>query len=456
MKLLFCFVILFSFSSHARIYINIGAPEKVRKSSVAISNFQLKSSDPKKEDLSIGEKMNQRLNKNLQLSSYFNILSPKAFIEDPNTLEPFPYPENSKGFRWQNWKLSGADFLIFSDYSIDKDDEDQLFFDIYFYNVNSRKSLFKKSYRGEVDKSLQLIDKASNDIIKKLSGRKGIFETKILAVRSMGKVKKELFVMDWNGENKKRITYHRSIVLAPVWSNKGTKVAYSAFVYNKKINNQLPALFLYDFTTNKAKVLSARRGANLASDFFPRDKELLVTLGIGRGQLDIFKLNLKTLALSSLTHGPKGVINVEPVIHSRTRRVAFSSDKSRKTMIYTMNPKGGDVKQITYAGHYNSSPDWHPYKKEIVFSGLSKGRTDLFLISDKRTGLRRLTSLKKASGRWANCESPSFSPDGQFVVFSSDVSGNYQLYIMNLDDLSIERITFDRHNYKSPKWSPYL
>ena len=453
MKLFYCFVILFSFSSQARIYINIGAPEKVRKSSVALSNFRLKSEAPTKQDISIGENMQKRLTKNLQLSSYFNILSSKAFIEDPNVLEPFPYPDNSRGFRWQNWKLSGADFLIFSDYSIN---EDQISFNIYFYNINSKNTLLKKSYKGRADNSLQLIDKASNDIIKRLSGRKGIFETKILAVRNMGKVKKELFVMDWNGENKKRITYHRSIVLAPAWSNEGTKVAYSAFVYNKKIKSQTAALFLYDFKTNKTKVLSARRGANLGSDFFPKDKELLVTLGSGRGLLDIFKLNLKTMALSPLTQGPKGVINVEPAIHSRSRRMVFSSDKSGKTMIYTMNLRGGDIKQITYAGHYNSNPDWHPYKEDIVFSGLSKGRMDLFLISNKGTGLRRLTSLKKTNGRWANCESPSFSPDGRFVVFSSDVSGNYQLYIMNLDDLSIERITFDRYNYKSPKWSPYL
>ena len=418
-----------------------------------MSDFRLTSDSQTEKDLSVGLKMTKRLNKNLKISSYFNVLSSKAFIENPKLLEPLPYPKSSQGFRWENWKLSGADFLFFADYSIV---EDSLSIEIYFYNVNLQKQIFKKSYKGSINQSLNFIDKISNDIIKNLSGRKGIFETKIVAIRSMGPVKKELFLMDWNGENKKRITYHRSIALSPSWSNKGDKLVYSAFMYNKKIKNQVAALFLYEFKTNKAKVLSARRGANLGSEFLPRDKELLVTLAKGRGLLDIFKLNLKTLALTPLTQGPRGVINVEPNIHKRTRRIAFSSDRKVKTMIYTMNTKGQDIKQITFAGHHNSNPVWHPYKNEIVFSGQSKGRMNLFQISAQGTGLKRLTSLRRANGSWANCESPSFSPDGRFVVFSSDVTGFYQLYIMNLDDLSIERITFDRHNYKSPKWSPYL
>ena len=125
-------------------------------------------------------------------------------------------------------------------------------------------------------------------------------------------------------------------------------------------------------------------------------------------------------------------------------------------MIYIMSPTGKNVRQLTFAGHHNANPDWHPEKSEIVFSGLSQGRMDLFQISANGTGLKRLTSLKKRNGAWANCESPSYSPDGRFIVFNSNISGTYQLYVMNLEDLSVERITFDRYNYKSPKWSPYL
>ena len=455
MKKIISFIIclFFSLSASSKIYINIGAPEKIKKSLIALSSFTLQDPNPNPEKQSQGKQMSERFIKNLKFSAYFHVLSPKAFIENPNTRAPVPYPKDPNGFRWENWKLTGADFLLFANYSIN---QDELSLNVSFYNINLQKPVFRKQYKTTVSQSPQMINKLSNDIVKSLSGKKGVFETKILSVRNTSGTKKELFIMDWNGENKKRLTYHRSIVLSPAWSDDGNQVAYSAFVYNKRLKKRVATLFLYHFKTNKIKPLSVRNGANLGSDFFPGGRQMLITLGLGKGQLDIFKLNLKSLAVTPLTKGPRGVINVEPSVHSRTRRIAFSSDRNGKTMIYVMSPSGKNLKQVTFAGHYNSNPDWHPEKNDLVFSGLSQGRMDLFRISSYGTGLKRLTSLRKNNGRWANCESPSFSPDGRFVVFSSDVSGTYQLYVINLDDLSIERITFDRYNYKSPKWSPYL
>ena len=447
------FFLFFSLPAFSKIYVNIGAPEKIKRSLIALSPFLLKDINPNQDKTSVGEEMEKRLKKNLQFSSYFHILSPKAFIEDPSKKSSYPYPKDPKGFRWRNWKLTGTDFLLFADYSITKN---ILKVNISLHNIHLQKSLLRKQYKGTADQADQIVDKLTNDIVFSLTKKKGIFETKIISVRSTGGTKKELFIMDWNGENKKRLTYHRSIVLSPVWSQDGNQLVYSAFVYSKKLKKRVAALFAYHLQTNKIKILSFRNGANLGSSFFPNGKSILITLGSGRGLTDIFKLNLKSKLLTPLTKGPFGVINVEPNIHPRTKKVAFSSDRTGKTMIYTMDSNGKNTKQLTFAGHHNSTPVWHPEKKKLVFSGLSGGRMDLFLISAEGTGLKRLTSLRKKNGRWANSESPSFSPDGRFLVFSSNVSGVYQLYVMSLDTLAIQRITFDSYNYKSPKWSPYL
>ena len=388
--LITCFWLCFSTS--ARIYVNIGAPEKVKKSLIALSPFVPQDITADQNTISVGQQMSERLKKNLQFSAYFHLLSPKAFIENPEKTSPFPYPKDINGFRWQNWKVTGADFLFFANYSIAKN---HLYVTIFLYHIHLQKLLLKKQYMGEINNAPKIIDKLSNDIVKSLTGKKGVFETKILSVRSIEGTKKELFLMDWNGEKKKRLTYHRSIVLSPAWSNTGYQVAYSAFVYNKKKKKRVVGLFLYDFKTNKIKLLSAKSEASLGSDFSPRTNELLVASSIGRGLLDILKLNLTSSAFTPLTKGPWGVINVEPSIHPRTGKIAFSSDRGGKTMIYTMDSTGENIKQLTFAGHYNSTPDWHPEKNKLVFAGLSGGRMDLFRIFSDGSGLKRLTSLRK-------------------------------------------------------------
>ncbi len=438
--------------AEGRVYINIGAA-KVKKSLIAVSPFVLEKPFSSPEHAAAGKIMHERLEKNLKISGYFHILPPKAFIEDPASKAPYPYPESRQGFRYQNWRLAGADFLLMARYSV-IDGNIDLF--AAFYHIRSKKTGFRKKYSFPLSQAEPAADRLANDIVRHLSGKISVFETKIAAIRTTSGSKKELFVMDWSGRRARRLTYHRSIALSPSWSPKGDKIAYTAFVYNTRLKGRTAALFLYDLKTDKIRILSRRRGANIGADFLPGGRELLVTLGIGRGNMDIFRLNLKTSAAIPLTNGPRGVIHVEPAAHPRTSRIAFSSDQSGGTMIYTMDQKGKTLRRLTYAGSHNSSPDWDPEKERLVFSGRSGGRFDLFLINANGSGLRRLTSLRKANGRWANCESPSFSPDGRFVAFSSDLSGSYQLYIMNLDDLAIERITFDRHDYKSPKWSPHL
>lgn len=456
-----CFLYAFLLPSFcfAKIYVNIGIPQGVQASSLAISARFIKKDKTHviksrilKHKL-IAHEIEKRLKKNLKFSGYFYMLSPQAFIEDVQKVGAQAWPKDLQGFRWANWQAIGASFLLFVDYSVVKN---HIKIKAFLHHVHLKKTILQKEYQARLSQENQIIDQLSDDIIFQLSKKKSIFRTKITSLRNLKNNRKELFYMSWDGSKNKRLSYHRSFVVSPQWSPDGSKISYSVFVYNKKFKQQQLALFMYDFKKHKTKLISARQGINLSSGFFPDGKSLLLTLNLGIGQMDIFKLHLKSQLINPLTRGPRGSINVEAKSHPITKKIVFSSDKSGKTMIYTMDPSGARVKQLSFAGHHNSTPSWNPIKNEIVFSGLSKGRMDLFLISANGQGLKRLTHLKKAQGQWANNESPSWSPDGRFIVFSSNVSGTYQLYIMNIEKLSIQRITFDSYNYTSPSWSPYL
>ena len=360
---LFLLPLLFPAAAAGKVYISIGAAQ-IKKSLLAAPPFVLEEPFSSPDHAAAGRAMHERLKKNMKISGYFHLLPPKAFIEDPALKSPFPYPESRSGFRWQNWRLAGADFLLMARYAV-IDGKIDLF--AAFYNIGAKEAGFRKKYSFPLWQAEFLADRLSNDIVESLSGKKSIFETKIASARSVSGSKKELFIMDWSGRRQKRLTHHRSIALSPAWPPKGDQLAYTAFVYNTKLKRRTAVLFLYDLKTDKIRILSRRRGANLGSDFLPGGRELLVTLGIGRGLMDIFRLNLRTAAAVPLTKGPRGVIHVEPAAHPRTGRIAFVSDKGGSPMIYTMSRRGKDLKRITFAGTHSATPDWDPSQRANCF-----------------------------------------------------------------------------------------
>ena len=50
--------------------------------------------------------------------------------------------------------------------------------------------------------------------------------------------------------------------------------------------------------------------------------------------------------------------------------------------------------------------------------------------------------------------SPSFSPDGSQIVFTSDRGGSPQLYVMEASGANPKRISFGQGRYTTPVWSP--
>lgn len=53
----------------------------------------------------------------------------------------------------------------------------------------------------------------------------------------------------------------------------------------------------------------------------------------------------------------------------------------------------------------------------------------------------------------ASNEDPSFSPDGRFVMYTSNRTGKNQIYISTVDGTEERRVTNDNYNYFKPKWS---
>jgi TolB protein len=453
LKFILTFVFLFSSFSFAEdVYIKVGEAT-AKKSVLAFPLLNYLGALNKGEGAAAAGEVYNTARKNLELSTYFQIVAKEAYLENPATTGIKPKSELPNGCSFEPLKTIGAEFLIRSGYSVAGK---ELTVEMYLYHVPESKLIVGKRYKANLTQAVQIGHTLSNDVIEALTGVRAPFQAKIVATFDNGSGPKEVATLNWDGSDFEQITTHKSITLSPNWSPDGKKIAYSAFVtVSGKNGGQRTAIYLLDMTTHKRVLLAYRNGMNSGAVFSKDGQYIYLSMTMGSGSADIYKINLKGDIVKRLTRGPAGAINVEPSLNPDGKKIVFSSDRGGNQMLYTMNEDGSEVKRLTFAGKFNSSPSWSPDGKKIAFAAMAEGENhfDIFVMNSDGSHIVRITSAKKANGKPAHNEDPSFSPDSRYVVYTSNRTGKNQIYVSSLDGSEERRVTDDSRNYYRPKWS---
>ncbi len=456
-QLLFLLIYLFVQTSWAdQAYIKLG-DAKSRKSNLAFPFFNNLGSNNAGSATSAAADIHATAKRNLELSTYFTMMSNSVFLEDPSKTGIKPKPGDSAGFSFEPLKKVEAEFLIRTGYSITGSD---LTVEMFVYQVTQSKLIVGKRYKANVNQSKQIGHTLANDVIEALTGVRGPFMSKIVATSDRGAGQaKEVVTMNWDGSDIEQVSRHNSVALSASWSPDGKKIVYSVFSkFIKKDGGSMSNVSLYtlDIPTGKRVLTSYRPGVNSGAIFSHDGKSIYLGMSMGSGAADIYKISLTGDILNRLTKGPAGAINVEPSLNPIGSQIAFSSERGGRPMIYVMGSDGGNVKRLTFQGVYNSSPSWSPDGKKIAFAGQDDNNFDVFVMNADGSNISRVTSAKKSNGRAAHNEDPSFSPDSRYIVYTSNRTGKNQIYISTVDGTEERRVTNDSHNYYKPKWSKNL
>lgn len=122
------------------------------------------------------------------------------------------------------------------------------------------------------------------------------------------------------------------------------------------------------------------------------------------------------------------------------RNVAISPDGSTiaftyKGNVFTVPAKGGDARQITSGGSYNTSPVWSPDGSKIAFGSDREGSMDVFVVNSRGGVPKRLTT--NSGG-----ETPLAFKDNDHVLFAASMlpdrnaaqgGFNQQVYSVDLE-----------------------
>ena len=94
------------------------------------------------------------------------------------------------------------------------------------------------------------------------------------------------------------------------------------------------------------------------------------------------------------------------------------------------------------------SPDGRLLAYASARDSARKGNTDIFVMNLKTDVKKQLTDDARAD------LSPTWSPDGRELAFTSDRRGRPQIYIMSADGSNSRRLTFEGRHNAAPAWSP--
>lgn len=288
--------------------------------------------------------------------------------------------------------------------------------------------------------------RAADMVYEKLTGIKGVFDTKVAYVtaKSQGDGKLySLIVADQDGENANTIMESRNPIMSPAWSPDSRRLAYVSFEGNRS------SIFVQTLRTGNRIRVSSKAGINGAPAFSPDGRQLVVTLGGVDGNPDIHILDLNSRETRRLT--THRAIDTEGSWSPDGRYIYFTSDRSGGPQIYRVPESGGTPERISFEGSYNARPRMSADGTRLAMVHLYRGDYRIAvmdLIDDKRRDLLVLSAGQQD-------ESPSFAPNSDTLIYATRATRNGVLEMVTADGLIRQRLTSGDGDVREPVWGPF-
>lgn len=414
----------------------IGKP--TRPPVLAVPPFTVLTADSQTQ--AAAEVLTNVLRADLAFEREFYVLpsSVAAGIPSAQTIEDVPY---------DHWANLGADYVALG--SATKLGT-EVRVEVRVVSINDRRLRFGKKVSGTTTNVRLIAHSFSDSIHKELRQVDGVATTRIAFSSAHDRQGREIYVMDYDGENVQRITSTGLINIAPSWCPDGTCLIYTGYQAGPPA---YPDIVLHYLSGSQAPSHPARgndTNQNYMGDMSPDGTRIAFASARGGRAMDIFVVNRDGSDLRQLTTNT--AIDNSPRWSPNGTQIAFVSDRSGSAQIYTMSADGLQQTRLSSSCSHSDRPTWAPSLTGVQIAYTCKTSAaghdiDVYDFSTKTT--RRLTD-----GQATN-ESPTFAPNGRHLMFFTSRWGRQELAVIDIDGKNLRRLTSGGLN-SYPSWSGFL
>jgi len=257
----------------------------------------------------------------------------------------------------------------------------------------------------------------------------------LIAFQSNRTGNNDIFMMNNDGSGVTRLTTSPVDDRVPSWSPDGDYIAYQSNT------NDGWEIFVVNVATRDIRQITFNDCNDYAPSWSP-DGQMFAFYSDCDGNREIYVMGVDGSNRKQLTDTTQ-TYNWFPTWSPDGSKITFSSNRSGKYQIFVMNANGSGQAALANGCISSYSPDGGL----IVFTTYCQDLGDVHLMNADG-------SNEHVLGDYDWNTNPAFSSDGQRIAFQSNLAGNEDIWVMDLDSSNWTQLTTDPAKDAAPAWQP--
>lgn len=351
-------------------------------------------------------------------------------------------PNDFAQVNFKDWQKLGMENLVIG--QLGQTATGDYVVDFRLLDVYKGKQIVGFSIPSGKDRLRRTAHEIADIIYEKLIGVRGAFATRIAYITVIknrdGTKKYTLQIADADGFNPQILLTSPEPLLSPSWSPDGKKIAYVSF------ESKNSTVYVQDVITGKREKIASNPGINSAPAWSPDGSRLAMTLSKD-GNAEIYVMNLSSKSLQRVTSN--AAIDTEPAWSHNGSMLAFTSDRGGGPQVYEVSASGGEPKRLTFEGPYNARPRYSPDDTKLA---VVHGENNVYRIAvvDRKSGQLNILTESRLD------ESPSFSPNGHMIIYTTTGFRGTELAATSTDGSVHQRLALEGGEVREPAWGPFM